>query len=181
MQAFDFGAHLDPQLGVEVRQRLVEQKQLRLARQGPAHGHPLALTARELAGFAVEQVLHLQHARHLIDAALPLGLGHIAHFQRKTDVVGHRHGGVERVALKHHGDVALRRGHTHHIATANAQLAAAGLFQARNDVEQGGLAAARWADQDEEFAGLNGDVDALEHLDLLVALAKTFVDAFDFQ
>ena len=60
MQQLDLGAHLDAQLGVEVRQRLVEQEQLRVARQRAAHRDALALAAGELAGLAVEQMLDLQ-------------------------------------------------------------------------------------------------------------------------
>jgi hypothetical protein len=41
------------QLGVEVRERLVEQEHLRVADDGAAHGDPLALSARELPREAV--------------------------------------------------------------------------------------------------------------------------------
>ena len=37
------------------------------------------------------------------------------------------------------------------------------------------------ADQDEELARCDVDVDALEHLDRLVALAECLADAFDVQ
>ncbi len=37
MQLLDFGAHLRPQLGVEVGQRLVEQEDVRMADDGAAH------------------------------------------------------------------------------------------------------------------------------------------------
>jgi hypothetical protein len=45
----DLRAHLDAQLGVEVGERLVHEEGLRLANNRPAHGHPLALAAGELA------------------------------------------------------------------------------------------------------------------------------------
>ena len=62
LEAGDLGAHLAPELGVEVGQRLVQQEGLDGAHDGPPHGHPLALTARELAGLAVEVVGDLQVA-----------------------------------------------------------------------------------------------------------------------
>ena len=72
----DFRAHLDAQLGVEVRQRLVEQENSRIAHQGAAHRHALALAAGELAGPAVEQMLDLQQWRPPArTAALTLGFG----------------------------------------------------------------------------------------------------------
>ena len=55
MQFLDLGAHLHAQLGVEVRQRLVEQEHLRIAHDGAAHGDALALAAGKLARKAVEQ------------------------------------------------------------------------------------------------------------------------------
>ena len=55
MQFLDLGAHLHPQLGVEVRQRLVEQEHLRIAHDRAAHGDALALAARELARIAFQQ------------------------------------------------------------------------------------------------------------------------------
>ena len=55
VQLLDLDAHLGAQLGVEVRQRLVEQKELRVLHQRAPDGDALALAARELAGFAVEQ------------------------------------------------------------------------------------------------------------------------------
>jgi hypothetical protein len=56
VQLLDLGAHLHAQLGVEVRQRLVEQEHLRVAHDGAAHGDALALAAGELARVAVEEL-----------------------------------------------------------------------------------------------------------------------------
>jgi hypothetical protein len=48
LQARDLGAHLNAQLGVEVRQRLVHEERRRVAHDGAPHRHALALAAREL-------------------------------------------------------------------------------------------------------------------------------------
>ena len=48
VQPLDLGAHVDPELGVEVGQRLVEQEDLRITHQRPAHRDALALAAGEL-------------------------------------------------------------------------------------------------------------------------------------
>src|SRR3712207_8172474 len=47
--------HLHAQLGVEVRQRLVEQEHLRMADDGASQGDPLPLAPRELARLAPEE------------------------------------------------------------------------------------------------------------------------------
>ena len=56
MQPLDLAAHLVAELRVEVRQRLVEQEELRVAHDGPADGDALALPAGELARIAVEEL-----------------------------------------------------------------------------------------------------------------------------
>ena len=74
MQALDLDAQLVAELGVEVGERLVEQEHGGIAHQGAADRDALALAAGELVRPAVEQLLDLQHARRLGDAALDLGL-----------------------------------------------------------------------------------------------------------
>ena len=54
VEAFDFGTHLHAQFGIEVRERLVKQKHLRLAHNRAANGHALALPTRHIFGAAVE-------------------------------------------------------------------------------------------------------------------------------
>src|ERR1700722_1401519 len=45
MKPLDLDTHVDAKLGVEIRERLVEQEHLRLAHEGSAHGDALPLTA----------------------------------------------------------------------------------------------------------------------------------------
>ncbi len=78
MQPLDLGPHLDPQLGIEIAQRLVEQEQFGIANDGAAHGHALALAARELAGLAVEQMLDLQQFGRPLHGCFALGARHLA-------------------------------------------------------------------------------------------------------
>ncbi len=56
VQLDELGARLAAELRVEIRQRLVEQKRLRLPDDGAAHGDALALAAGELGRPSVEQV-----------------------------------------------------------------------------------------------------------------------------
>ena len=55
MQRRDLGPHLHAQLGVEIRQRLVEEKHLRLADDRRAQRNALPLPAGKLARPAIEQ------------------------------------------------------------------------------------------------------------------------------
>ena len=57
LQLLDLATHLHAQLGVEVGQRFVEQEDLRIADNRPAHGDPLPLAAGKLSRVACEQRL----------------------------------------------------------------------------------------------------------------------------
>ena len=115
VQLLDLGPHVDAQLGVEVRQRLVEQEDVGVAHQRPAHRDALALAAGELAGLAVEQVLDLQESRRPAFIALSRsGFGTPCISSPKAMFCADVHVRVERVGLEHHRDVALRRMHPGH-------------------------------------------------------------------
>jgi hypothetical protein len=71
----DFRAHLPAQLGVEVRQRLVEQERVRLAHDRPAHGDTLPLAAREVGRLALQVVGELERPGRLGNQAVDLLIG----------------------------------------------------------------------------------------------------------
>src|ERR1019366_6521514 len=161
VQLLDLGAHLHPELGVQVGQRLVEQEYLRVAHDGAAHGHALAPAARELARVAL-QVLHQpQDIRRHLDALAHFCAAFAGEFHGEGHVVEHGHMRVERVILEHHGDVALLRRHLVDHAPADLDLAARYFLQAGDHAQQRGLAAARRADQHAELAVLDLDVYAV--------------------
>ena len=66
----ELAAHLHPQLGIELAERLVEQEHLRPPTDGAPERHALPLPARELARIALEMVGKAEDARHLTH---PLG------------------------------------------------------------------------------------------------------------
>ena len=72
MELGELEAHLHAQLGVEIGERLVEQKDLGLAHERPADRDPLALSAGKLRRPPIQKRLELQDARDL-ERALVLG------------------------------------------------------------------------------------------------------------
>src|SRR5690606_3055258 len=177
MQALDLGSHVDPQLGVEIRQRLIEQEDLRVTHQGAAHGDALALAARKLARLAVEQMADLQQLSHLRDGLVALGLRHAAYLHAEADILRHGHVGVERVGLEHHGYVPLRRVQFVDALAVDPDLAARNRLQPGYGVEQRGLAAARRAYEHQKTAFLYVERHALEDADI----AKRLLEIVDFQ
>ncbi len=124
MQFGDLGPRLNPQLRVEVRERLVHEEGGGLAHHGAGERHALALTARQLARLAAHEVAEIKAPRDGADFAgerllrspgtgekateerQPLPSRHPAHRERQqADILGHRHVGVERVGLEHHRHV----------------------------------------------------------------------------
>jgi hypothetical protein len=97
------------ELGVQVRQRLIEQEHRRIAHDGPADGDALALAAGKLIGTAVEQMVDLQQVGGLLHAPIDLGPRRLRHFQAEGHVLAHAHARIKRIGLKHHGDAAILR------------------------------------------------------------------------
>ena len=160
LQPGDLGAHLHPQLGVQVGQRLVHQERLGAAHDRPPHGHPLALPAGEVGRLAVQvlgQVEDLGGLRR--PCASIVGLVHLGQPQREAHVLPHRHVRVERVGLEHHRDVAVLGRLLVDPLAADAQLAGGDVLQPGDHVQRGGLPAAGRPDQDHELAVGDLEVD----------------------
>jgi len=172
---FHFGTHLDPQLGVEVGQRLVKQINLRPPRQRPAHGHPLLLTTGQLAGLAAQQVFDLQqlgHPRHLFINGCS---AHLADLQAEGDVVAHAHGRVQRIGLKHHGDITVLGAHATDVGVVHQDRPATDGLKAGNAVHQGRFAAARRPDQNQELAVIDFKLDVFQRVGQTLAVGFIYV------
>ena len=185
-QLDDLRAHLVAQLRVKVRQRFVHQEHLGVAHDGAADGDALALTAGERLGLAVEVLGDVQNFRGFAHLAVDLVLGHLLELERERHVLIHRHVRVERVVLEDHRNVAVLGGHVVHQLAVDVQLARADLLQTRHHAQRGGFAAARRADEDDELAVGNVEVEFLhgDHAlvgDLQVVLLLAAVPALLFR
>ena len=80
----DFGAHLEPGLGVEIGEGLIEQEHPGPADQGAAQRNPLPLAAGERGGFAVEAGGEVEDLRGILDALGNLALGKCRSFNPKA-------------------------------------------------------------------------------------------------
>jgi hypothetical protein len=160
-EVLDLGAGRDAELGVEVRERLVHQEDVGLADDGAGERHALALAARKLGRAAVEEVGQFHHRGRAHDALAVFGFGDAADLQREADVLVDVHVGVERVALEHHRHVAVLRVEVVHPAAVEEDVALGRVLQPRDHAHGGGLAAARGAEEDEELAVGDGEVEPL--------------------
>ena len=173
VQPLDLAAHLVAQLGVQVRQRLVEQVQAGVAHDGAADRHALQLAARQLARVALEQVVDGEHLRRPVDLGGDLLLRRSSRAQAEGDVVVHVHVRVQRVVLEHHRDVAPVRRLVVDRFAADLDGAGVGVLQPGDGPQQRALAAAGLAHQHGELARRNLQVDALYGVDGAVVLVQS--------
>eukprot|EP01137_Pigoraptor_chileana_P022632 Opistho-2@7097 len=151
------------QVHVEVGERFVQQHELWARGQRPGQCHALLLAAREfvriavLAAFQPYQLQHFVHARGL------LGPGQLVDAERH--IAAHGEVREQRVVLEHHANAPLLGRHAplgaaDHIF-GQADLAARHRLQPGHGAQQGGLAAARGADQHPDVTGFQAERDAL--------------------
>ena len=162
LQRCDVGAHLDAQLRVEVRERLVHQEHARHADDRAPHRDALALAAGQLAGLPLEVVLEPEHLRHVAHALVAHLLLDLRDLQREPDVLRHGHVRVERVVLEDHRDVAVLRRDVGDVALADVDRSGVDLLEAGEHAERGRLARARWADEDHELAVRDVEVERVD-------------------
>jgi hypothetical protein len=94
-----------------------------------------------------------------------VALSSLGDLQGEGHVVVDGHVRVERVGLEHHGDAALRRRHVVHDHPVDLERAAGDLLQPRDHPQKRGLAAARGADEDDQFALFDVEIDVAQHRD----------------
>ncbi len=107
MQFVDLGSHLDPELGVQVREWFIKQEDLRLADNGASHCHPLALSAGELARFALQQVRDAEHFSGLVHSSIDLIFWGFLQSETKCHVLIYREVGIQGIGLEDHGNIAV--------------------------------------------------------------------------
>ena len=157
LQRRDLGTHVDPELRVQVRQRLVHEERLRVAHQRPTQRDPLALPAGQLARLAVEQTVQLEAPRRLLHLRPHLGPRHLARLEPEGEVPVHRHLRVERIVLEHHRHVAPARRQPLHLAAADGDAPRAHGLEAGQQPQRRRLPAAGRPDQHHELPA--GDVE----------------------
>ena len=152
MQRRDLGAHLHPQLGVEVRERLVHQEDARLADDRAPHRDALTLSTGQLARAALEVRLEAEHLGDLVHPTVAFCLRHARDAQRKGDVGRDREVRIERVVLEDHRDVTLLRREIGHLTLADPDAARVDLLEPGEHAQRCRLSGARRADEHEELA-----------------------------
>ncbi|MNL09553.1 hypothetical protein D3C87_1303190 [compost metagenome] len=159
------------ELGVEVRERLVEQQEAWLHDNGARQRHALLLPAGQLPRHAVHQAGKITDFKRMGDAARALVLRDLLHLQAETEIFGNRHMREKRIGLKNHGDVTRFRRRLIDTLAAQPDFASRRLADAGEDAQKRGLAAARGAENGDEFAPLDSDRHGMKRPAQTVILA----------
>src|SRR5439155_9487067 len=83
VQLEDLHAGLDPELGIEVRQRLVHEKDFRLTDDRPSQRDALPLAAGEGLGLAIQELAEAEDVGGLADALVDFSLRRLAQLEAK--------------------------------------------------------------------------------------------------
>ena len=171
LQAADFTAQLDALNSVQRRQRLVQQQQPRLGGQRTRQRNALLLPARQLRrvlGLAARQA---HQGKKLVNAFGHRAARHLAIDEAIGHVLSHVQVREKRVGLEHDAVVALCRRQAGDVAPGQFDAAGGLHLQPRDDAQQCGLAAAAGAQEADEFALRDVEVDALQRAEAAEVLA----------
>ncbi len=161
LQLDDFGSHLHAQGRVEIGERLVHEKDARLAHDCSAERHALPLAAGQLLRPPLQNLLDAQQLRGLAHAVLDFELRDFSQPHAERHVREHVEVGKQRVILEDHRDIAVVRQFVGYVLAVKQDLAVGSDLEAGDDAHRRGLAAARWADEDNEFAIRRGKGEVL--------------------
>src|SRR5205823_10373688 len=138
----------------------------------PGDRNALLLAARKLAWLAPRQLFEADQRQHLGDALGDPGSFPPAHFQGKSDVLGHVHMREERIALKDETEIAILGLNRGDVAAGKRDRAFVEPREAGDGHEERRLARARGAEQGDELALLDAEIDAAKSGHRTVMLAQ---------
>ncbi len=171
LDLLELDLHLPAQLQVERAERLVEQEHGGPVDQRARQGDPLALAAGELGRAGLGALGEPDELERLADPPRDLVLGDLAALQPEGDVALDVEVAEERVALEDHVDVALVGRHLLDGLALEQDASLGRDLEAGEHPQRRRLAAARRAEQREELAGGDRQVDRVDGGEVAEALA----------
>ena len=145
LDSLDGIAHFHSQLGVQVGEGFIHEKDFRVDDNGPCQGNALLLAAGELGGHPLLQMVYLHYLQDIIHLGLYLVLGYFPVLKAECHIVPDRHVGEDCIVLEYHAHVPLVGGDVVDDLAVNLNLAAFNGVKADDHAQQRGLAAARGA------------------------------------
>ncbi len=156
-------------LRIKRRERLVHQQDLRVHRQRASDRHALAHASGELVHVSICEPREVYHAQEVKRAAAPLRTSHAHALQRKLDVLNDVEPWKEGGLLEDHATV---RAGTRDVSPAHPDAAARRRLEAGDEVQQRRLAATRRANETDELAFGDREIDVAQSGARAAAVAR---------
>ena len=131
-----------------------------------AEGGTLLHAARQFVRIAISEIIELDRADQSIDGRTVLGDRQAAQFDLQFNIAAHGAPGDQGIVLEHDADAGLGRRDD---MAADIDLTRRTIEEAGDHQHQGGLTAARGADQRNELAGLHAQARRAESMNRLDA------------
>src|SRR3990172_2511428 len=165
-----FKTHLGPQLGVQIAQGFIQEKNLRLLNNRPSQSQPLLLAPAEHRCGPALQPLQLYQGKGLLHSFLDLSSRgtSLTVYEGKSHVGKHIHMRPDRVRLKDHANVPIvgrdedPSGWRRDYFTINLDIPLVWLFESGYATQGGGLAATAGAQESKELAALHLEIHTLD-------------------
>jgi hypothetical protein len=164
-RAMDFLKKLQKPLAgvvVEGGKRFVQKEESGPRGQCPAEGNPLAFTAGEAVGFALEERSDGEGRGEFVDPGLDFSGGTFAEFEGKCELFADGERGEESGVLGDIADVARTWGKVGDVCVVEQDASVGGVPEAAEDFEQGGFALAGGAGEDGIGALWDGEGEVVE-------------------
>ena len=141
--------------------------------QRPRDGHPLPLTAGQLVRSTIPDTGKLDESEQFVGSGAAGRTTEAPNLQRIGDVL--RHGGVrkQRKRLKHHAESAPVGGNCRLVDSIDQYLAGDRQRQPRDEAQKRGPPAPGRAEQADQLAVRNVDVDIVDRRNLAESLGET--------
>lgn len=123
----------------------------------------------------VLEALQTGQLHQLGDTVTDDSLTGFLHFQAKGDILEHRHMLEQRIILEDEADLTLLRRKMVHRPAVEDNLAAIRRLKARQHPQDGGFATAAWAEQPDQMAFGNAEMDILHRM----KIAKMLIESTD--
>ena len=162
LHALQFGPHLQPQPGVQIRQRLVQHQQLGLHHQRACQRHPLLLAAGKVGRLAPGKVRQPDCGQPFLDTGSQRRTAQAVQLQPEGDVIEHGQMREQGVGLEDQPDLAPVGRHAGDLAPVECDAPASHRHQPGDGAHRRGLAAAGWPQQGHKLASGDGQAQPVD-------------------
>ena len=165
--ALEFVVQQVASLGVERGEGLVHQENVGFGGESAGDGNALAHAAGKLMDVALFELCQMHEAQIVARLLFALGLGDAFHLHAELDVLADGEPGEQAVFLEDQDAVGARALHGFAV---DQDLAGSLRVQARDQMQQRGLAATGGTDDADELSGAHLQIDVVESEQALAAL-----------